>query len=645
MSRRSWIRTSLLILFLAGPATGSLLSLLEVLRDGVGGVQGLGQVRALALSPDGIHLYAAGTATDSLAVFSGVDTATLAFGAVYEQDDDNGVFALTDPSSVVVSPDGTQVYVTSESDDALAVFSRDATLDTLQFIAGEAKENGIGGVTGLDGPTGVAVSGDDRNVYVSAFNSSSVAVFIRDATTDQIAFVESESDGVNGVEGLEGATSVTVSGDGKHVYATSSTGSSVVVFDRDPATGELGYASKVTDGVDGVDGLAGAKRAVVSPDGLHVYVTGSAESALAAFDRDATTGALTLNAVYRDGVDGIDGLASAAGVAINPSGTRVLVTGPGEDALAVFRRTPSTGALALWEVLRDGVGGVDGLAGAVDVVATDEQAFVAAYGEDAVSRFYLALCDGNEATGDSDGDGFCDDIDLCMGDDLTGDGDGDGVCDDLDVCYGYPDTDDMDGDGVPDACDLCVGDNATGDGDADGVCDDMDACPGFADHLDADGDGLPDGCDACVGDNATGDSDTDGVCNDLDVCAGFPDGSDADGDGVPDGCDVCIGDDATGDSDGDGVCNDADACYGYPDSSDADGDGVPDLCDLCTGLNATGDADGDGVCGDLDCAPADPNSSALDTCGVCGGDGTSCVVFSDGFESGSTTAWTSTVSG
>ena len=38
--------------------------------------------------------------------------------------------------------------------------------------------------------------------------------------------------------------------------------------------------------------------------------------------------------------------------------------------------------------------------------------------------------------------------------------------------------------------DQCVGDDATGDGDVDGVCDDLDLCVGD-DRLDADADGCP----------------------------------------------------------------------------------------------------------------------------------------------------------
>jgi uncharacterized repeat protein (TIGR01451 family) len=79
-------------------------------------------------------------------------------------------------------------------------------------------------------------------------------------------------------------------------------------------------------------------------------------------------------------------------------------------------------------------------------------------------------CRGNPATGDDDGDGVCDDIDMCIGSDQIGDIDHDGVCHDRDLCVGFPDGADADGDGVPDGCDLCVGDDSLGDPDGDGIC-------------------------------------------------------------------------------------------------------------------------------------------------------------------------------
>ncbi len=245
------------------------------------------------------------------------------------------------------------------------------------------------------------------------------------------------------------------------------------------------------------------------------------------------------------------------------------------------------------------------------------------------------LCTGDDATGDTDGDGICDDIDNCLflpnptQADCDTDGEGD-ICE-LDA----------DADGIPDACDVCLGDDASGDTDGDDICDDIDNCinvpnadqadcnnDGIGDlcETDTDGDSIPDNCDVCLGDDATGDIDGDGICDDIDNCINTSnpnqedcdnDGegniceSDSDNDGVADGCDVCIGNDLSGDTDADGICDNIDNCINIPNPAqadcnndgignacepDADADGVPDGCDLCIGNDALGDDDGDGIC-------------------------------------------------
>ncbi len=73
------------------------------------------------------------------------------------------------------------------------------------------------------------------------------------------------------------------------------------------------------------------------------------------------------------------------------------------------------------------------------------------------------------------------------------------------------------GDGVGDACDLCQGDDASGDSDADGVCDNLDVCPGFDDNVDTDGDGVPDGCDSPCSGGGLGDLDGDGLVDMADL--------------------------------------------------------------------------------------------------------------------------------
>ena len=196
----------------------------------------------------------------------------------------------------------------------------------------------MGGVDGLDGAYYVTVSPDGANVYVTGNDDDAVAVFTRNATTGALTFVEAEFDETAGVDGLDGANSVAVSPDGKYVYVASRRDDAVAYFWRNPSSGLLTYRGMVQDGVGGVDGLNGARALTISPDGSQVYVASQYDDALAAFDRSADDGSLTFVAAYKDGVGGLDGLDTADGVAVSPDGAHVYVGGYGDDALAVFAR-------------------------------------------------------------------------------------------------------------------------------------------------------------------------------------------------------------------------------------------------------------------------------------------------------------------
>lgn len=93
-----------------------------------------------------------------------------------------------------------------------------------------------------------------------------------------------------------------VSPDGRHVYATAFDLSAVLTFDRDPATGALtqkaGTAGCVHHGSATADCAAATNLFApagieLSNDGATAYVVARGSSAVAVFDRDPSTGALT----------------------------------------------------------------------------------------------------------------------------------------------------------------------------------------------------------------------------------------------------------------------------------------------------------------------------------------------------------------
>ena len=182
---------------------------------------------------------------------------------------------------------------------------------------------------------------------------------------------------------------LTISPDGLHVYVPASNDDALVVFSRNTTTGALSHVESLQDGVAGVDGLNGAHQAAVSPDGSHVYVAGYTDDAIAVFSRNSITGILTFVEVQLDGVGGVDGLNNARSVVVSPDGNHVYAASATDDAIAVFTRNTTTGALTYVENLKDGVGGVDGLNGAYTVIVSPDNAHVyaAAYNDDAVTVF------------------------------------------------------------------------------------------------------------------------------------------------------------------------------------------------------------------------------------------------------------------
>jgi 6-phosphogluconolactonase (cycloisomerase 2 family) len=282
----------------------------------------------------------------------------------------------------------------------------------------EVERDGVAGIDGLALPRWSAISPDGAHLYAAAESDSAVAVFSRNATTGALTFVEQQKDGVGGVDGLEGGLEVTVSPDGAHIYAVGLTDSGLAVFSRNTITGALTLVQVLKDGVGGVDGLRSTSAVTVSPDGAHVYATSFfLDNAVAVFSRNAITGALTFVETHKDGVAGVDGLAAATAVTVSPDGAYVLATGHVDDAVVVFARNASTGALTFVGASKRGRPGITGLDGTSSVKFSPDgaHAYVTSENDDTVTVF------GVVCAGALEGDP-CDDGDPCTTDDRCSDG-------------------------------------------------------------------------------------------------------------------------------------------------------------------------------------------------------------------------------
>lgn len=321
--------------FARNPLNGKLTST-QLVQNGAGGASGIGGVRALTISGDGKNLYAAGSTDSAIAVY-GRDTATgqLSFIELHKNGF-SGALGLRGVRDIAITRDGAHVYAVSSDENSVAVFSRNAATGRLSFV--EARFQGVSGFDGLTGAASVAVSSDtSRNVYVGSPTASALAVLRRDASTGALTFVEMQKNGAGGLSGLLGLMPVALATDGKTLYAGALTDRAFGVFSRNLTTGGLTFMTRYTNAAGGVDGLSGIASIVPSADGRFVFAAGAVDDALAVFSRDRSTGALTFREVEKNGNRGADGLRGATAIAVSPDSQFVYVAGAAEDAIAAFR--------------------------------------------------------------------------------------------------------------------------------------------------------------------------------------------------------------------------------------------------------------------------------------------------------------------
>ena len=385
MKTTSLATAALSSLLLASPALAEGLSFVEAEKDGQG-ADGLLGASAVAVSPDGLNVYAVAERDDAVSVFSRDPLTGLLTYREMKKDNVAGVNGLNAPTSIHVVGGGNHVYTGSTAENAVAIFSRNAGDQGRLTFVGDVRNGDLLGCTGGAAVQGLnsvrAVTSDLAGlfVYAAGFSADSIVVFQRDAWTGELCYVETKKNGVGGVIGLDGVWGLAVSPDGGHLYAASNAEDSVAVFSIDPLTGELTFLARYKNNVGGVTGLNGARSITVSWDGSSVYAGGFVADSIAVFNRNPSTGLLTFVTSYKDGVGGVDGLNGVHSVTMGTYDDHVYAASYADDAVAVFARDPATGLLTFEQALKDGAAGGDGLGGAEGVAAAWDGGHVYAVG-------------------------------------------------------------------------------------------------------------------------------------------------------------------------------------------------------------------------------------------------------------------------
>jgi hypothetical protein len=177
----------------------------------------------------------------------------LTFQLTY-RDGANGGNSLAAANSTEVSPGSANVYATSSIDNALTTFTRQAAGSLITPVA--AVDN-AGGIDGLGGATNVVLSADGTSVYVAGTAEDKIAMFARNTGSGALTFLGVQANLAGPVLGLDGITGLAVSPDGAWVYGAATVDGALSLFGRNAATGVLSFVTRVT-------GLAGARSVVAN---------------------------------------------------------------------------------------------------------------------------------------------------------------------------------------------------------------------------------------------------------------------------------------------------------------------------------------------------------------------------------------------
>lgn len=363
---------------------------------------GLAGAQAVAVSPDASSVYVAGEgavvalARDRAtgALYPAVLPSTRAcIGSSASSPCAGKDGALGGADALAVSPDGRFVYVGAASTATVSAFVR-GRRGVLVPVAQRVRGRYFGCVAGaplegapqprcgahvqaLNGVDALAISPDGHYLYAVSYGlepgTDSVVTLQRDPRSGALRPLPGTHGCLQSVPGsgcraladLEGASAITISGDGRFAYVASELSGAVRGFLRNSSTGALTPLYRrggcISSGMRGegdapcavsVPQLAGARSIALSPDGRELYVAAFDPGAVVVLGRNPKSGRLAAGppnclqaAPDASCAVALPLLRGAVALAVGPDGRVVYVIAEGGNSLVELLRNPTDGAL------------------------------------------------------------------------------------------------------------------------------------------------------------------------------------------------------------------------------------------------------------------------------------------------------------
>ncbi|VFR45044.1 hypothetical protein ANT2_0739 [plant metagenome] len=230
-----------------------------------------------------------------------------------------------------VSGDGTHVYV-SDAQGAIALFSRDTQTGMLSYVGTFPAESSVNGIKQL------LLSADGENLYALRADGNAIATFTVDAQgglTHQATLV---SDHAVDQSALFDLKAISLSQDGKNLYAIN--GNTLLYLNRDAASGTVSFGGALPASMNDAPYLWQPTDIVVRGDLIFVVTLPSNGSTLIVFQRDADGVPATLGYIHSGGTD-------ASGQTITLDNIQHLAVS--EDGRTIFIANSRTSTFNGWE--------------------------------------------------------------------------------------------------------------------------------------------------------------------------------------------------------------------------------------------------------------------------------------------------------
>ena len=237
------------------------------------------------------------------------------------------------PSFLATHPSGKYLYAVNEGADktgGVSAYAIDRATGKLQFLNSQSS---LGG-----GPCYISVDKTGKTAFVANYVGGNLAVLPINTDGTLGAATDSVQDTGSGPNAQRQEKphvhSATLSPDNRFVYVADLSTDKLNIFDVDVKNSKIKpaqtpYAS--------VKPGSGPRHSAFHPNGKYAYLVEELTSTVAAFSRDAKTGALTL---LDDNVktlpDGFTGENTSADIHIDPSGKFLYQSNRGANTLAIF---------------------------------------------------------------------------------------------------------------------------------------------------------------------------------------------------------------------------------------------------------------------------------------------------------------------